>query len=209
MNAKLHLVCAAVTAALGLSGCTTTVALVTVAAGVLAFNPHPESIAGEYRLTSVNGQKLPWTGSSDATGRPVTIVSGTLTLGDAVPDFYDDVGGGILLARSCLRQIPEEASVDGDGVVYSTDGTIYVLSGCGNGRYDLVITRSYPDANETASGQYTWGTAASGGPMSYITLVGSKNGQVIRSGTVLIRIQHAGWSNSPNEPLYEFSTAPP
>jgi len=209
MNAKPHVVCVAVAAALALSACTATVALVTVAAGVLAFNPHPETIAGEYRLTAVNGQKLPWTGSPDATGGPVTIVSGTLTLGDAVPDFYDDAGGGVPLARSCVQQLPEEASVDGNGVVYYADGTSYPLSGCGNGRYDLVITRGYPDANETASGRYTWGGAATGGPTRFITLVGAMNGQMLRSGTVLIRVQHAGWPDAQDEPLYEFSTALP
>ncbi len=207
MNAKLHVICAAVAATLGLSGCAATATLVTVAACVLAFNPHPESIAGEYRLVSVNGQALPWRGPPDAAGRPVTIVSGTLTLGDAVPDFYDDAGGGIAIARSCMQQIPEDASVDGDGVVYNGDGTSYLLTDCGNGRYDLAIGHGYGYANEAASGRYTWGSAASGPPRSYITLVGSMNGEVIRSGSVLIRVQRGGWPDSPDEPLLEFSNA--
>ncbi len=209
MSVKLHVVSAALAAAVGLSGCATGAVLAAVAAGVLALDPHPPSIAGEYRLTSVNGQELPWTGSLDGTGRPVTVVSGTLRLGDAVPDVYDDAGGGILLARSCVQQIPAEASVDGDGVVYEANGTSYPLSGCGNGWYDLVITRSSPDVNETASGRYTWGAAAIGLPRSYITLVGSMNGQVVRSGSVLIMVQHAGGPASPSAPLYEFSTPQP
>ncbi len=206
MSAKLHVVGAAL-AALGLSGCATSAVLVAAAAGVLAFDPHPPSIGGEYRLTAVNGQALPWTGPTDATGRPVTIVSGRLTLGDAVPDLYDDAGGGIPLARSCVQQIPADAGIDAAGMVYSPDGTSYPLSGCGNGRYDLVITRSSPETNETATGRYTWGTAASGTPASYITLVGWMGGQVTRSEPVLIRVQYSGWPDWPNAPVYEFSTA--
>ncbi len=200
MTAKLHVVCAAAAAALGLSGC---LPVIFLGRGVLPVGVHPKSIAGEYRLAAVNGHELPWTGLGEATGRPVTFVSGTLRLAQAVPDVYDSAGGGVLLARHCVRQIPEGGGVDSDGVVHDPNGATYALPGCGNGQYELVITRSDPEGSDSTAGRYTWGTAASDPLASYITLLGSMSGEVIGSRIVSIRLQHAG-SADPNRPLYEF-----
>lgn len=121
-----------------------------------------DSIAGAYTLTSVDGQPLPFSGASDSTGTVTTITGGTLLLGEAAPERYVATPGG-LAPGSCVHEIPEGASLDGN-IVHLPDGTSYQLPPCGDGPYTLVLSRQVQHPGvapavqaDTTSGLYAWG----------------------------------------------------
>lgn len=154
---------------------------------------NPDSIAGTYELTTVDGQPLPFSGAPDSTGTLTTITGGTLTLGEAAPGGYVATPAGWYMPKSCVHEIPDGASVDythGDTVVvHLPDGTSYTLPPCGDGPYTLVLNRQVQHlggepaaADTTMSGLYAWGPLPFGDGTE-ITLAGAKlAGQVTMSG---------------------------
>jgi hypothetical protein len=112
---------------------------------------HP-AISGEYTLSSVNEKPLPCCALPDsATGARVTVLSGTLTLGDAAPEPFVFTPAGEY-PSSCVHGVPNGATVkDSD------------FPRCGDGDFALTLNErlDYPDGSSTtttvsSSGRYAW-----------------------------------------------------
>ncbi len=177
----------------------------------------PAGIAGEYALRRVDGATLPCCAQTDSSGSRVTIVEGSLTLGDAAPEEYVYTPAGIPMARSCVHEIPDGAHVDRDGWVTLTNGSRYWIPPCGDGDYTMVITWRHEYANgtahtvsETTSGRYTWGNDPSGGGIVTLVGVAGLGRMTVSESGVDITIQMGVRVGplSPTGPQYTFSRAP-
>jgi len=155
----------------------------------------PSSIAGDYTLAAVDGAALPCCALPDsASGARVTVLAGTLTLGEAAAEEWVATPAG-WMAKSCVHEIPNGAGVDTANVVHMPDGSSYRLPECGDGSYGMVLTvrSDYPDgrsatSTRTTAGKYVWGE-------DRLRLVGSGStrglsGQIVAaSGEIGITVQ--------------------
>ncbi|MEJ2677548.1 MAG: hypothetical protein P8174_00570 [Gemmatimonadota bacterium] len=179
----------------------------------------PDSIAGTYTLTSVDGQPLPFAMGPDSTGTIVVIIGGTLTLGEAAPTGFGATPAG-LAPLSCNHEIPDGAYVDfteGEhGVVHLPDGTTYELPPCGDGPYTLLLNRQVqhlgsgpaPQA-DTTGGLYAWGPLPWGDTTEVMLMEAGLAGPVSASPTgVNIRLTRrafGAFGPGPDDPLYGFA----
>lgn len=176
-----------------------TVAVLSTAACGLMFEDHP-SIAGSYDLRQVDGNAVPCCAAPDSTDSTttVTIVGGSLTLGDAAPEDYGYPPSGVPMAVSCVHGIPDGAWVDRNDVVHLPDGTTYQIPPCGDGPYTMIIVRRYDHVHGTAAivadttlGKYTWGSEAGrdpfdGGIISLLASAGIGQVNTARGGIDLL-----------------------
>jgi hypothetical protein len=149
-----------------------------------------QRIAGRYQLQQVDGSSVPCCATTDSAGVRVSVLGGLLTLGDAAPEQYVGTPAGVPMARSCVHEIPNGATVDGrTGVVTLQDGTTYRIPPCGDGDYTMIVTRRYQNAGvswvaaETTVARYTWGHEAAGGGI--LSLLG---------GGPATALGHVSWS---------------
>ncbi len=143
---------------------------------------HTPSIAGNYRLVTVDGQAIPCCTHTDTTtGVQTTALSGQLTLGNAPPESFEPVPAGILMPASCVYLIPNGARVHAD-TVFRTNGSWYLLSPCGRGSYAMTLTERVDSAGRSDtttvnySGRYSWSSSD-----SLVYLVGSMSGPFTQS----------------------------
>lgn len=181
--------------------------------------PDPDSIAGTYTLTSVDGRSLPFAIAPDSTGTIVVITGGTLTLGKAARTTFGATPAG-LAPVSCVHEIPDGAWVDdthGDTViVHLPDGTSYTLPPCGDGPFTLVLNRqvqplgngSAPEA-DTTGGLYAWGPLPWGDTTEVMLMQAGLAGPVSMSPAgVNIRLTKrafGAFGPGPNDPVYGFA----
>lgn len=179
----------------------------------------PDSIAGTYALTTVDGQPLPFSGAPDSTGTVVVITGGTLTLGEAARTTFGATPAG-LAPVSCVHEIPAGAFVDftegGHGVVHLPDGTTYELPPCGDGPFTLVLNRQVqhlgsgpaPEA-DTTGGLYAWGLLPWGDTTEVMLMEAGLAGPVSVSPTgVNLRLTKrafGAFGPGPDDPQYGFA----
>ncbi len=185
------------------------------------------SIAGPYVLTRVDGESLPCCAETDSAGTRVSVVGGTLTLGQADPGPYMFVPAGFPMPVSCVHEIPDGAQVDRDGLVTLPNGETYTIPPCGDGDYELTLDTRYEHPDGTSetkpvviSQRYTWGWEALGDDEAaadhglvdhgFVTLVGKMAGTFARSGSGTTLSMHDPYLLVPPQDLrtWEFSSLP-
>ncbi len=171
-----------------------------------------ERIAGSYFLMSVDG-RLPSSPAPDSTGGTVSVLGGSLTLGDAAPTTYVITPAGPM-AGSCVHELPDGAWLDAaNNVVHRADGSTYKIRPCGDGPYRLFLTRQYVAADGTArvvsdssAGLYTWGFETAADTVGLVTLVGAgMGGPVSLAGGPVLRIARLHNGMPIPEPVYLFA----
>ncbi len=191
-----------------------TAAALCLAACDPMFEAGRDGLAGQYRLTAVDGNELPWQLAADSAGTVWTVLGGSLTLGRAEPDRYVLAPGGPRPSR-CVHEIPTGAWVDTANVVHLKDGSSYRIAPCGDGPYTLGLTRRYTDAggtvrntSDTWTGLYAWGAAPGSDTTTLVTLVQSQmRGSADTTGSkvrLTVAVQHIGVPTS-TEPSYTFT----
>ncbi|MHB1863192.1 MAG: hypothetical protein ACYCVL_09505 [Gemmatimonadaceae bacterium] len=173
---------------------------------------HAPSIAGTYRLLSVDGQPVPCCTRTDtASGVRTTPLSGQLTLGAAAPESFVAVPAGMYMPSSCVYTIPNGARMHGD-TVFTQGGSWYLLAPCGRGSYAMTLTERVDSAGRTdtvavqSSGRYSWSNTDSA-----VFLVGSMSGSLTGTGSathLMLQQTHFGDQPSQDFPQYEFGIGP-
>lgn len=125
--------------------------LLLVAACTLLFDPDDASIAGHYTLVSVDSQSFPCCATIDSAGTRTTMLSGSLTLGDAAPELFTTTPAGDY-PSSCVHEVPNGARVDPS-----------TFPRCGDGDYTLTFDERVDSAGGashtttvTSTGKYAW-----------------------------------------------------
>ena len=126
------------------------IAALSLATACGLFDSSSPSIAGDYALRTVDGAALPCC-AVDSAGARITIVAGTLSLGQAAPESFVVTPAG-WYPGSCVHEVPNGATVDPS-----------TFPPCGDGHFTLTLSKrfDYADGSSrtvpaTVAGLYAW-----------------------------------------------------
>jgi hypothetical protein len=171
-------------------------------------------------LVAVDGSALPCCTLTDSTGARLTVLGGSLMLGEGAPEAFAATPAGYY-PESWVHGVPEGARVDTSGVVTLPDGSTYRIPACTtihHATYTMILTRRYDavdgtsgTVSDTSAGVYAWSDGGGGeGQLKVVSLLnaGLIGPLAMFGGHVDITLHRQGFEQPPastaSDPEYRF-----